>query len=154
MHWTTCAPGYPSDLTRSLAGVGLQDGLRAAAGALTTLAASGWLRSSAFTTGRGPGRAGQAEPPSAAQRAGTFVCDAATSVTTDPRHQPRCPARADGVGDAGPTTTSHAFASLRHHPRPLMLLGVVQHCGQAPAVCGIPPLLPAHSLWPASGSAQ
>ncbi len=39
MHGTACAPGYPSDSTRSLAGVGSQDGLLAAAGSLVTLAA-------------------------------------------------------------------------------------------------------------------
>ncbi len=59
MHGAACAPGYPSDTTHSLAGVGLQDGLRAAAGTLITLAASGRLGfSSAFTTGPQPGRAG------------------------------------------------------------------------------------------------
>ncbi len=58
MHGTACAPGYPSDSARSLAGVGSQDGLRAAARTLTTLAASGRMRVSAYTTGPRAGRAG------------------------------------------------------------------------------------------------
>jgi hypothetical protein len=58
MHGTACAPGYPSDSTRSLAGVGSQDGLWAAAGTLITLAASGRLGSSTFTTSPLSGRAG------------------------------------------------------------------------------------------------
>ncbi len=51
MHWTARAPWYPSDSTRSLAGVGLQDGLRAAARGTTTRDATGRARRPAYTTG-------------------------------------------------------------------------------------------------------
>ncbi len=80
MHGTACAPGYPSDSTRSLARVGSQDGLRAAARTLTTLAAAGRPRASAYTTGprswRGRSRC------DLHLRAATFVCDSATFDTT------------------------------------------------------------------------
>jgi hypothetical protein len=70
-------------------------------------------------------------------RAATFVCDAATSDTTlgaPTRGREWCRRSDDGA--AGATTTGHAFASLRHHPRPSMRPGMVPHSGQASAVCG------------------
>ncbi len=79
---------------------------------------------------RGPGGPGPGGPPSAGR-----------GLRLRRRylhHHPWCPARADGDGVAGPTTTSHAFTSLRHHPRPPMRPGMVQHGGQASAVCGGP----------------
>ncbi len=80
MHGTVCAPGYPSDSTRSLAGVGSQDGLRAAARTLTTPADSSRQRATAYSTGRAD-RAGRSRGDHRL-RAATFVCAAATSDTT------------------------------------------------------------------------
>ncbi len=139
MHGTACAPGYPSDSTRSLAEVGSQDGLRAAARTLTTLAASGRLRASTYTMGPRSGRAGAGATP---------VCDAATSDTTLSAPHLR-PGMVQQVL-VRPTTTSHAFTSLRHHPRPPCGRGWCSMAGEHLRYVGVLLHLPALSLWPAS----
>ncbi len=50
MHRTACAPGYPSDSTRLLAGVGPQDDLRAAARTTTSRPQRG-MRAATLTPG-------------------------------------------------------------------------------------------------------
>ncbi len=67
MHGTACAPGYPSDSTRSLAGVGPQDELRAADRTATARAqrGGGAVTPTPWTLLAGRAGAGRARRPAA-----------------------------------------------------------------------------------------
>jgi hypothetical protein len=145
MHGIAFAPGYPSDSTRSLAGVRSQDGLRAAARTLATLTASSRQRATAYTMDRAD-RAGRSQRDHSL-RAATFVCAAVTSDTTV--GAPTC-----GRGWCRRSDDDQPRLRLPPSP-PTAPHAAGDGAAWRASICGmwgLLPYLPAHSLWPASGT--
>ena len=131
MHGTTCAPGYPSDSTRSLAGVGPHDDWRAAARTTTSRPQRG-MRDATLTpeaprAGRAGGRRGrlgrrQPRPPRCRPRLAPPSALPSSVRTGAARQDSPTPPR----------------FLIRHHPRPPCGRGWCRSAGKSRVRGGTP----------------
>ena len=130
MHGTACAPGYPSDSTRSLAGVGPQDEWRAAARTTTSRPQRGMRAATlpgAPRAGRAGGRRGrpdrcQPRPPRCRPRLAPPSALPSTVRTGAARQDSPTPPR----------------FLIRHHPRPPCGRGWCRSAGKSRVRGGTP----------------
>jgi hypothetical protein len=131
MHGTACAPGYPSDSTRSLAGVGPQDDWRAAARTTTPRPQPGMraatLTPGALWAGWAGGRRGrldrrQPRPPRGRSRLAPSSAPPSTVWTGGARQESPTPPR----------------FLIRHHPRPPCGRGWCRSAGKSRVRGGTP----------------